>query len=89
MQTNTADDYHALADAKESLADRLRNADSIAEDVPALADLFHEVRTSSRKARNGRYVALLDYDADEETWTCRSVAHLEQGTHYMDTGADR
>lgn len=79
---------HNEADRIDELADRLLSADSIAEDVPVLSELFHEARTSRRRARDGRYVALLDFDADADEWTCRSVSFLENGTHYRDTGAD-
>lgn len=87
MQTDTAADYHELADAMEALANQLRDADSIANDCPVLSELFHTVRTSPYKSRRGSHVALLDYDPDEG-WSCRSVSFLEQGTHYRDTGAD-
>jgi hypothetical protein len=81
-----AAEYREQADALESLADDLKGADSIAEDVPVLSELFHEVRTGGRSPHDGQYVALLDRDGDE--WECRSVAFLETGTHYRDTGAD-
>jgi hypothetical protein len=81
-----AAEYREEADALESLADDLMGAESIAEDVPVLSELFHEARTSRRSGYDGKYVALLDRDGDE--WTCRSVAFLESGTHYRDTGAD-
>jgi hypothetical protein len=81
-----AAEYREQADALESLADDLKGADSIAEDVPVLSELFHEVRTGGRSSRDGRYVALLDRDGDK--WECQSVAFLESGTHYRDTGAD-
>jgi hypothetical protein len=76
------------ADSLENLAERLRDAESIAEDVPVLSELFHEVRTSNRRARDGRHVALFDYDSESDSWECRSVKFLESGTHYRDTGAD-
>lgn len=82
----SADDLRERADALDSLADRLDEAESIAADVPVLSELFHEVRTSGRNPRDGRFVALLDLDGDG--WTCRSVAFLQRGTHYRDTGAD-
>jgi len=78
----------AKADALDNLAGRVRTADSIADDVPELAELFHTVRTSSRKSREGRYVALLDYDHEADEWSCRNVSWLQQGTHYRDTGAE-
>jgi len=81
-----ADEYRSKADALESLADELKGADSIAEDAPVLSELFHEVRTGGRSSHDGKYVALLDRDGDG--WECRSVAFLESGTHYRDTGAD-
>lgn len=81
-----AAEYREQADALESLADDLKGADSIAEDVPVLSELFHEVRTGGRSPHDGRYVELLDREGDE--WECRSVAFLESGTHYRDTGAD-
>lgn len=83
-----AEEYKATADAIEQLADSLAGADSIAEDCPVLSELFHAVRTSSRKSRSGRYVALLDLDLEAGEWSCRSVAFLESGSHYRDTGAD-
>ena len=86
--TETGEQKLELADALESLASDLRDADSIADDVPVLSELFHEVRTTRRKSRDGRFVALLDYDFDADEWSCRSVAFLESGTHYRDTGAD-
>lgn len=76
------------ADALEQLASRLRDADSIADDVPVLSRLFHKVRTSGRSGHDGRFVALLDYNADAGEWSCRSVTWLESGTHYRDTGAE-
>jgi hypothetical protein len=79
-------EYRAREAALNALADRAYSADSIAEDAPVLSELFHEVRTSSRSERQGRYVALFDHGADG--WECRSVAFLESGTHYGDTGAD-
>lgn len=91
QETNADDairEKREIADALDSLAADLRGADSIADDAPALSELFHEVRTSRRKTRDGRYVALLDYDRDAGVWSCRSVAFLETGTHYRDTGAD-
>ena len=78
----------AKADAIESLASRVRQADSVAEEVPELAELFHSARTSSRNSRQGRYVALLDYDFEADEWSCRNVSWLQQGTHYRDTGAE-
>ena len=87
MQTNTADDYDKLADAMDSLANSLKDADSIKDDVPVLSELFHKARTSKRDARDGRYVALLDYEL-ETGWSCRSVAFMQSGSHYRDTGAD-
>jgi len=78
----------AVADAYEELADSLSNAESIADDVPVLSELFHEARTTHKKPRDGRFVALLDYDVDGDEWTCRNVSWLQQGTHYRDTGAD-
>lgn len=77
-----------IAEAQENLANRLRNAESIAEDVPELSTLFHKVRTSKRRARDGRFVALMDYDIEKGEWSCRNVSFLQQGTHYRDTGAD-
>jgi len=77
-----------VADAYEDLADSLRNAESIADDVPVLSELFHKARTTHKNPRDGRFVALLDYDADADEWTCRNVSWLQQGTHYHDTGAD-
>jgi hypothetical protein len=77
------------ADALEELATELRNADSIADDVPVLSELFHIARTSSRRPREGKYVALLDYDTETDQWSCRSVSFLQNGTHYRDTGADK
>lgn len=87
-ETDAATAKRQQANALRSLAADLRDADSIAEDVPALAELFHEVRTSSRRARDGRYVGLFDLDRETGEWSCRSVAFLESGTHYRDTGAD-
>lgn len=78
----------ALADAMDSLAADARGADSIASDAPALSELFHKVRTSSRRSRDGRYVALLNYDAEADAWDCSSVAFLETGTHYRNPNAD-
>lgn len=78
----------AVIDGLESLREQLKGASSIADDVPALSELFHKARTSRRNAREGRYVGLYDYDTDTDTWACRSVAFLESGTHYRDTGAD-
>lgn len=75
-----------IADALDELAERLRGADSISSDVPELSKLYHEVRTSGRNSRDGRFVALLDHD--EDGWTCRSIAFLETGTHYRDPNAD-
>jgi hypothetical protein len=86
MQTKTADDYHELADGMEALATQLTDTNSISDAAPVLTELFHEARTSNRRARDGRYVALFDYDGGE--WSCRSVAFLETGTHYRDTNAD-
>jgi len=77
-----------LVRAMRQLADDAYTADSIADDAPALSELFHEVRTSRRRSRDGRHVALLDYDHDAGSWSCRSVAFLETGTHYRNTGAD-
>ena len=80
-----------MTDKKEAigeLKDRLQNADSIAEDVPVLSELFHEARTAGRRqtrGHGGRFVALLDYDGE---WTCRHVNYLQGGTHYRGTGAD-
>lgn len=82
----TAEEYRATADAIESLAGSLRDADSIAEDVPVLSELYHKVRTSKRRSRDGRYVALLSHEDGE--WECSSVAFLETGTHYRDPNAD-
>lgn len=76
------------ADALERLAARLRDADSIADDVPVLSELYHKVRTSGRSSRDGRFVALLDYEHDTREWSCRSVAFLEGGTHYRDPAGD-
>jgi len=76
-----------LADAMDALAEDLRAADSIADDTPALSGLFHAVRTSSRRAHDGRYVALLDHDP-EDGWVCADVSWLESGTHYLDPNAD-
>ena len=84
--TETGEEYARLAEKIDALADAVRTADSIANDAPALCDLFNEVRTSNRSSRDGRYVALFDVDGDE--WSCRSVEFLESGTHYRDTGAD-
>lgn len=78
----------ALADAIDALAADARDADSIATDAAALCELFHKARTSSRRSRDGRYVALLDYDADADAWDCSSVSFLESGTHYRDPNAD-
>lgn len=86
ISDETIQEYRDEAEALRKLAEDLSSADSIAEDVPVLSELFHEARTSRRKARDGRYVALLDRNGME--WTCRSVSFLERGTHYMDTGAD-
>lgn len=88
MNTETADDYRTLADALEDLAAQLRDADSIADDVPVLSEMYHTIRTSSRNARDGRYVALLDYDPDGGGWSCRSVTWLETGAHYRDPSGD-
>ena len=88
MNTDTAEDYRTLADGLEDLADRLYQADSIADDAPPLSELYHEIRTSGRRARDGRYVALLDYDPDGGGWSCRSVAWLETGAHYRDPPGD-
>jgi hypothetical protein len=76
-----------LADALDDLAARLDGAESIAEECPVLSELFHEARTSGRNPRDGRFVALFDYDEDDG-WTCRSVSFLQSGTHYRDHGAD-
>lgn len=78
--------YLDEANNLSDLRDKLRDAESIAEDVPALADLFNKVRTSGRNGRNGRYVALLDYD-EQDGWDCRNVAFLQRGTHYREHGA--
>ena len=86
ITVDAAEEYREEADALDALAEKLSDADSIAEDCPALSELFHAVRTSNRRARDGRHVALLEYDGDE--WTCRTVSFLESGTHYRDTGAD-
>jgi len=75
------------ADQLTELADRLRQAESIAADVPVLSTLFHEARTSRRKSREGRFFALYDYDA-EDGWTERQVTFLQQGTHLREHGAD-
>jgi hypothetical protein len=72
--------YRAEADAMEQLANDVISADSIAEEVPVLSELFHSVRTSPRSSRDGRYVALLDWD-ESEGWTCRSVQFLDGGAH--------
>ena len=85
--TETGREMLDLADALDALADDLRAADSIADDAPPLSDLYHEVRTGGRRARDGRYVALLDHDP-ADGWTCGSVAFLESGTHYRDPDAD-
>lgn len=87
MQTETADDYETLADAIDELANRLRGADSVAQDCPVLSELFHEVRTSRRHSREGKYVALLDY-SEGDGWDCRSVSFLASGTYYRDSGAE-
>ena len=76
-----------LADAMDALAEDLRAADSIADDTPALSELFHAVRTSSRRDRTGRYVALLDHDP-EDGWVCTDVSWLQSGTHYRNPSAD-
>jgi hypothetical protein len=86
--TETGQRKLAQADAMDELAGRVRQADSIADEVPELAELFHNARTSSRKSRQGRFIALLDYDFDAEEWSCRNVSFLQQGTHYRDTGAE-
>lgn len=74
-----------LANELDELANDCLAADSIADDVPVLSELFHTVRTGGRDARDGRYVALFDYDGE---WSCRSVSFLQSGTHYRNTGAD-
>ena len=86
--TETGQEKLAVADAMDALAADVRAAGSIAADAPALCELFHEVRTSSRSERDGRYVALLDYDGDADAWACSSVAFLESGVHYRDPDAD-
>ena len=86
--TEAGEEKIALADAMDALAADVRAAESIAADAPAVCELFHEVRTSSRRSRDGRYVALLDYDAEADAWDCSSVSFLESGTHYRDPNAD-
>jgi hypothetical protein len=81
-------DYEQQADALEKLRLRVDDADSIADDVPVLSSLFHKARTSGRSGRDGRYVAVYDYDADTEEWHCRFVSWLENGMHYRDLDAD-
>jgi len=78
----------AVADGYEDLAKSLRDAESIAKDVPVLSELFHKARTTHKNPRDGRFVALLDYDVDNGEWSCRNVSWLQSGTHYRDTGAD-
>jgi len=94
MEAKTASDYTetgrrklAVADALEQLAEQAHDAESVADDVSVLSELFHEARTSNRKSRDGRYVALLNWDADNG-WSCKSVAFLQRGTHYKNTNAD-
>ena len=94
MEAKTASDYTetgrkklAVADALEQLAEQAYDADSVANDVPVLSDLFHEIRTSNRKGRDGRYVALLNWDADNG-WSCKSVEFLRRGSHYQNAKAD-
>jgi len=77
-----------LADAVERLADSLDGATSIAEECPVLSELFHTARTSGYKARDGRHVALLDYDREADEWECRRVTFVRSGAHLRDTGAD-
>lgn len=86
--TETGAQMMATADALDDLATELRDAESIAEDVPVLSDLFHKARTSKNRSRDGKYVALLDFDHESGDWSCRTVSWLQQGAHYRDTGAD-
>ena len=66
------------ADDIARLKEKLRNADSIADDCPELSEYFHKARTKS-KPYTGRYVAGLVLDDDE--WKCRSIDYIESGTH--------
>lgn len=80
-----ADEQRVLANAIEDLASRLSGAESIKDSCPVLSELFHEARTTKRSSRDGRFVALLDYDGE---WTCRRVTFVQQGTHLRNHGAD-
>jgi len=82
-----AAEKRAEAEQIEELADRLRDADSIADEVPVFAELFIKARTSQRNPRDGRFVAQLSHD-DVDGWESRSVAFLGNGTRYGQTPAD-
>lgn len=79
-----------VADALDELAGRLGSADSIAEDVPLLSELYHEARTTGgrRLREGGKWTLLVDFDDETGDLGARSLHFLEQGAHLRDTGAD-
>lgn len=81
-----AQEHREKADRIEELKEELRDADSIAEDVPALSELFHRVRTSKRDSRDGKYKAVLNYKNDG--WTCEKVAFQPSGGRLKHPDAD-
>jgi hypothetical protein len=80
--------YLEIADELDNLREKLKDVDSIVDEAPVFSTFFHAIRTSKRDGRDGRYVALFDYDDKDNTFTCRSVSFLQNGTHYRDTGCD-
>jgi len=70
----------------QDLRDRLDGTDSIAEDAPELSGHFHEIRTSSRSRRDGKYFVALDIEEGELRE--RFVTWLNSGEHYRDPPGD-
>lgn len=82
--SDAAAEYRQTADAIAELRDDLKAADSIADDVPVLADLYHAARTSSADSREGRYVAVIEFSDDGDREMVYGPKFVESGANLKD-----